>query len=321
MGISVLEAGADLVFVGLQGFSRRGFECELTVEDIAFLCSVAGKMGKSVRLAVNIYPDDKLSNKLEKDVATCVEAGVSAFIVNDPGLCKYLRCIYPNIGIHVSVGASTLNIFDVHFWQSIGATGLVLLCDLGPREIQVISEKAEVELEILVHANLDFTYLGKCWISSYSSTRNVLCQGLKKVEGSPNRGGICYRVCRRRWHVADGDCEKGGSSDLPNECRLLAGELRDYLNAGVTCFKIQGREYSIPLVVEMVRTYRWLLDNIMNGDSIDEYLLNERIKVLEDHRDAERSKRTNTLVDAAIERDQEATVSTKTGAFNACVGG
>lgn len=228
MGRAVLESGADAVFTGLKGYSRRGFEYELTVPEIEELCRIAADLNKDVRLAVNIYPQMRKDDRLLGCVEDCVNSGISSIILNDPGLCAQVSARYPMLGIHVSVGASLFNVRDALFWKSLGATGLVLLCNLSPKDIRPIAAATDCELEILVHANRDFTFLGKCWISSYCKTRSVASDGVERCEGSPNRGGICYRVCRKPWqeickhHVV--------ATDLPNDCRLLAEELLSYLN-------------------------------------------------------------------------------------------
>lgn len=298
MGDAVFKAGADEVFVGLKGFSRRGFEYEMSLDEIRILCNIARGKNKKVRLAVNSYPNDKIRKKLINNIKECVQSGISSVILNDPGLCVDIRNLYPNIPIHGSVGTSILNLYDVLFWKELGATGLVLLCNLYPDEIRLMSQNIDLEYEILVHANRDFTYLGKCLISSYAANRVVSSNGLNKIEGSPNRGGICYRVCRKQWRFHDGSGREGKKCDLPNVCRLIGQELFEYANAGVSCFKIQGREYSVELITKMVGFYRSTLDFLLEKTR-ESNNFNERIKELEIARDRERKNRTSSLIACA----------------------
>lgn len=297
MGKVALEAGADEVFAGLKGFSRRGFEYELTVDDVLTLSEFALSHGKSVRLAINTYPDDYFEEKLLEDVAECIEGGIFTIILNDPSLCKLLHNRFPDVDIFVSVGASIINRHDIFFWEVTGATGVVLLCNVEPKMIKLISQQSKLKLEILVHANRDFTYLGKCWISSYLASKIIKHGILTKIEGSPNRGGICYRVCRKKWQLNSDNKRK---TDLPNECRLIGMELKDYSDAGVTCFKIQGREYSTSLVRDMVLFYRRLIDAISYNDYIDKDLIYEDLISLGKIRDIERSARTSVLMNFAM---------------------
>jgi len=304
MGIAVLDAGADAVFAGLKGFSRRGFDYELTVGEVEELCGQAGRRGKAVRLAVNSYPDDAIHDRLVEDIALCVKAGVDSVILNDPGLCRALRSAHPSLGLHASVGASVFNVYDATFWQDCGATGLVLLCNLPPKDVIPIHDNTGLELEVLVHANRDFTYLGKCWISGYASTQELKAEGLSKVGGSPNRGGVCYRVCRSEWSFIN-EHSSGRRTDLPNECQMLTGELMEYAKAGVTCFKIQGREYSTALVVEMVRCYRALVDAMDLSSAADLKIVLSQLDCLSQQRDCERGLRTKALVETATGTEKE----------------
>jgi len=47
---------------------------------------------------------------------------------------------------------------------------------------------------------------------------------------------------------------------LPNRAYFLADDIPDLIDLGVDTIKIQGREYSVPLVGRMVRFYRELID-------------------------------------------------------------
>jgi len=294
MGKTVLEAGADAVFAGPKGFSRRGFEYELTSEEIRDLCEFASSRGKHVRLAVNSYPDDRYDEVLWKTVEECVAFGIQALIVNDPGFCRELRRRFPVLGIHASVGASIFNASDAQFWKDCGATGIVLLCNLTPNQVKPIAAATDCELEILVHANRDFTFLGKCWLSSYCAVQSIMAFSHTKVHGSPNRGGVCYQVCRRQWvRQANGNL----STDLPNECQLLVTQLRDYLAAGVTTFKIQGREYTIELMKQMIALYSGIMSSL--SESQYDLSLSGAVTIarqIEELRNEERRERTAKLV-------------------------
>jgi len=298
MGKAVLNAGADAVFVGPKGFSRRGFEYELTNEEIRNLCEFASSRGKQVRLAVNSYPDDRCDEVLWNMVEECVAFGVKALIVNDPGFCRELRRRFPDLDIHASVGASIFNVSDAMFWEDCGATGLVLLCNLTPEQVKSIADATDCDLEILVHANRDFTFLGKCWISSYCAVKEVATDPHIKIHGSPNRGGVCHRVCRRPWTC---NLEESLAVDLPNECCLLVRELEHYVDAGVKTLKVQGREYSIDLTGRMIGMYAGIL-KWLQGHDCDSVLSQAETTAaqLEIIRDRERSQRTSLLVSAAL---------------------
>ncbi len=119
---------------------------------------------------------------------------------------------------------------------------------------------------------------------------------VEKIEGSPNRGGICYRVCRKDWCRT---INNGRKTDLPNNFRLLYTELKDYAKAGVKCFKIQGREYSISVVRDMVSLYRRIIDDISKDKNLNEISIKKSLKNIEAARDHERSIKTLSLIEIA----------------------
>ena len=304
MGKAVLDAGADAVFVGPKGFSRRSGQYELTQREIRDLCQYAMERGKQVRLAVNCFPEDRRYAELKQVISDSIESGVSALILNDPGLCREMSARYPSVGLHASVSASVFNAEDAKFWESCGVSAIVVLCNAEPADVRHIRSAVGCDLEILVHANRDFTFLGRCWMSSYVKTCEKLDNGIVKRCGSPNVGGVCYRICRNRWRLLGGGAATAPESDLPNEFRTLTPkELRSYLDCGVTCFKIQGREYSLPIVVQMTRLYRGIIDSLIEW-STTQQLNSLEMESLEALRNRERDERTLLLIASANEGHQ-----------------
>ncbi len=310
MGKSVLASGADAVFAGLKGVSRRGYDQELNIDEVHELCDYALNKNKKVRIAVNTYPAfDDMPNLL-LDIEKCYNFGVSGIIVNDLGICALLKKEFPGICIYASVGTSIYNILDAKAWEACGADGLVLLCNLSPQDVLQIHKRIKCELEVLVHANKDFTYLGKCWISSYCASRKLQHPNYPdKQQGSPNMGGICFRVCRREWNFSIPQMKNVFKTDLPNECCMLSSELVEYVQNGVSCLKIQGREYSIELICNMIRFYRKLIDNLDDEYYFaEEQNTKETIRQFEHKRDLERKEKTSNLIQKALEVHYECSI-------------
>ena len=85
MAFSVLEAGADTVYVGVRGWSRRGSDTELTDEEVQDLCNVARAQGKHVRVVLNTMPSSEEVPLLLKKVDMYAGWGVSGFMISDIG--------------------------------------------------------------------------------------------------------------------------------------------------------------------------------------------------------------------------------------------
>src|SRR5262249_13386811 len=90
-----------------------------------------------------------------------------------------------------------------------------------------------------------------------------------KLIGNPDRGGGCYRPCLGN-HGAEiaakfpaqvpTDLEKSQNQDY-----ALLEDVPRYIALGVTTLKIQGREYPAPLIADLTKIYRTLVDQTRDG--------------------------------------------------------
>ena len=168
-----------------------------------------------------------------------------------------------------------------------------------------IKAEAGVGLEVLGHATTCYTLLGRCTMSSYTKLgHQVDASGKDHFPGSPNRGGLCYRICLTDWDQvgAAGEIEASGV-ELPNRAYFLADDIPYLIDHGVDTIKIQGREYSVPLVGRMVRFYRELIDACVRdraGFRMDPW--RERMARIVADRDAERREKTAGLLSESLDR-------------------
>src|SRR3989304_1647094 len=77
-------------------------------------------------------------------------------------------------------------------------------------------------------------------------------EGKNHFLGSPNRGGLCYRVCLAEWDQVgeDGTAEVRGVV-LPNVAYFLVDDIPFLIDLGVDTIKIQGRELGTAVDVDM----------------------------------------------------------------------
>ncbi|MCL5966675.1 MAG: U32 family peptidase [Deltaproteobacteria bacterium] len=296
---AVLDNGADAVYVGARGWSRRRAQYEMDDDRIIEAAAYARSRGKSLRVAFNTLPASREVPLFLAKARTFREAGIRDFILTDPGLMMALSRLYPDVLIHASVGCTIVNAEDARFYKEAGASRIVAECRMGKDEMARIKREIGVGLEVLVHATTCFTFLGRCTMSSYTRHEHrVDSEGKDHFLGSPNRGGLCYRICLTKWDLAGGggDVERSGVV-LPNPAYFLVDDIPDLIALGVDTIKIQGREYSVPLVGEMVRFYRELIDAFLADRAsfrIAEW--KERMAGIALARDAERRARTEGLI-------------------------
>ena len=121
--------------------------------------------------------------------------------------------------------------------------------------------------------------------------------GKRHFPGSPNRGGLCYRICLTEWDVNAEWLRTEEKRVLPNRAYFLFEDIPGLIDAGVDTLKIQGREYSVPLVGKMVGLYRKLIDFYMESPgtfSLDPF--KKELTELTGLRDRERTERTGSLI-------------------------
>jgi len=324
----VLDSPADAVFVGARGWSRRSHEFELDDREIRRTIDYAHDRGKQTRVALNTLPSSAEIPAGLGLVEKYLNWGADGLILTDPGFMATVKKRFPEVMITASVGCSVLNSQEMCFYAEQGADLVVAPCEMTPAEIEQVQKQTNLGIEVLVHANRDFTYLGKCTMSSYFSLGSCTdSRGKNIYPGSPNRGGLCFRVCKTSWQVEDSPPGNGGSSwsapadwmpenpatgeeinrrlasfrpptDLGNYAFFLVEQIPDLVRLGVKVFKIQGRVYSVGLVLEMINFYRELLDlSLEDPGAVQLPLWRERARTLSLHRDRERNSRTRELLD------------------------
>jgi len=296
------DHGADAVYVGAKGWSRRRAMYEMDDAQIVESARYAQAAGKILRVAFNTLPASSEVPLFLSRTDALWRAGIRDFILTDPGLMTALKGRHPGAVIHASVGCTIRNVQDALFYREAGASQVVAECRMDKDTMRRIKAECGVGLEVLVHATTCYTLLGRCTMSSYARFRHEIDpEGKDHFPGSPNRGGLCYRICLTDWDRVDGagNVEALGVK-MPNPAFFRADDIPELLDIGVDTIKIQGREYSTALVGEMVRFYRDLIDACVRdraGFRMEAF--RERMAGIVAGRDAERREKTAGLIGEA----------------------
>ncbi len=297
MARAAFENGADAVYVGLYGWSRRTKEYELKPHQIEEVVKEAARHGGSVRVAINTAFSSLEYPMFDEAVKGLAAMGVSGLIVNDVGAVSRIKTLCPELEVHVSAGMNAVNVEDMWFYRELGADMIVMPCNLTPEEVREIKRHVPVGVEVFLHSNTCFTYLGKCLFSSYVKHSWVFDEcGKNHFHGSPNRGGYCHRICKANWRWGDRKVV------LRNDMFLAFDNLEAWIDAGVDCLKIQGREYNPSLIGRIVAFYREVVDKILSlGHLPDKDSYRAKLEEISRIRDAERNRRTCTVLQEVAE--------------------
>lgn len=191
--------GADAVYAGLPRYSLRVRNNDFLHDNLAKGISEAHQLGKKFFLAANVIPHNSKVKTFVRDMAPIIDMGPDALIMADPGLIMMTREQWPNMPIHLSVQANTVNFASVKFWQRMGVERIILSRELSLDEIAEIRQQCpDMELEVFVHGALCIAYSGRCLLSGYFNHRD------------PNQG-TCTNSCR--WKYDTKPAEENAEGD------------------------------------------------------------------------------------------------------------
>ena len=189
--------GADAIYAGQPRYSLRVRNNDFTLENLQTGIDEAHRQGKKFFLTSNLMPHNAKLKTYLADMEPVIAMGPDALIMADPGLIMMVRERWPEMPVHLSVQANTVNWAAVKFWQSLGIERIILSRELSLDEIEEIRQQCpEIELEVFVHGALCIAYSGRCLLSGYFNHRD------------PNQG-TCTNSCRWQYNMqssADNDC-------------------------------------------------------------------------------------------------------------------
>lgn len=190
--------GADAVYAGQPRYSLRVRNNDFMLENLGIGIKEAHELGKKFFVASNILPHNAKLKTYLADMAPVIEMGPDALIMADPGLIMMVKENWPDIPIHLSVQANTVNYAAVKFWQSVGIERIILSRELSLDEIEETRQQCpDIELEVFVHGALCIAYSGRCLLSGYFNHRD------------PNQGS-CTNACRWEYKVHQADETESG---------------------------------------------------------------------------------------------------------------
>ena len=190
--------GADAVYAGQPRYSLRVRENDFTLENLQKGIQEAHARGKKFYVASNLLPHNAKLKTYLKDMAPIIEMKPDALIMADPGLIMMVKDEWPDVPIHLSVQANTVNYAAVKFWHRQGIERVILSRELSLEEIEETKQQCpEMELEVFVHGALCIAYSGRCLLSGYFNHRD------------PNQG-TCTNSCRWEYNVHEGEVNETG---------------------------------------------------------------------------------------------------------------
>lgn len=255
---TVIEYGADAVYIGGEAFSLRTASENFTDDEIAEGLRFAHERGKKVYLTANIIPHNSDIDEYEKFIAKMRPMGFDAVLVADPGIFDITRTLAPELPVHISTQANNTNYRSALFWHRMGAKRVVLAREMSFKEIAEIRRNTppELELEAFVHGAMCISYSGRCLLSNYLTSRDANL-------------GRCSHPCRWKYSLVE-EKRPGQYMDVFENDRgtfifnskdlCMIEHIPELVQSGITSFKIEGRVKTAYYAATVTGAYRREID-------------------------------------------------------------
>ncbi|ABS40057.1 peptidase U32 family protein [Clostridium botulinum] len=255
---TAINFGADAVYLGGSRLNLRAFADNFTDDELQEGIKYAHDRGRKVHVTINVFPRNEDFDGLEEYLKKLYEFNVDAIIVSDPGIIMTARETVPNLEIHLSTQANTVNFKTINFWYKQGVKRTVLARELTLEEIKTIREKIEkdCELEAFVHGSMCMSYSGRCLLSNY-------------MTGRDSNRGACAQPCRYKYYLMEEKREgeyfpiledDKGTYIMNSKDMCMIEHIPELVQGGIDSFKIEGRMKSSFYVATVVKAYREAID-------------------------------------------------------------
>ena len=259
--------GADAVYLAGTDFGMRAFAGNFTPEELPQAVKFAHDHGVKAHVTVNIMPRNDEVKSLPAYLERLDDAGVDALILADLGAFTLAGKYAPHCQRHISTQQSIANYECARAWYDLGAKRVVLARELSLQEIIGIRQNVpdDLEIETFGHGAMCVSYSGRCLLSNY-------------MTGRDSNRGECAQPCRYQYALMEekrpGEYfpvfeDEKGTYILNSRDMCTIDHLKDLVDAGIDCIKIEGRAKSAYYAAIVTGAYRHAIDDVYAGRPID----------------------------------------------------
>ncbi|PRR81647.1 peptidase U32 family protein [Clostridium vincentii] len=254
-----IDFGADAVYLGGGKLNLRAFSDNFNNEQIAEGVKYCHDRGRRVYVTMNVFPRNFDLKGVEDYIKGLNDLGIDAIIAADPAIVAAVKNAAPNLAIHLSTQANTVNWMAAKFWYDQGVKRIVLARELTFTEIKGFKENLpeDCELEAFVHGSMCMAYSGRCLISNYMLGRDA-------------NKGTCSNACRYKYSLVE-ETRPGeyfpvieddkGTYIMNSKDLCMIHHIPELMESGLHSFKIEGRMKSEFYVASAVKAFREAVDS------------------------------------------------------------
>lgn len=279
---TAIHFGADAIYGALKNFGLRAMANNFTFEELECAIDFVHSRGKKFYLTLNSMPKDSSFDSLLDMAQIAHDIGIDAAIVSDIGVMSFLSEKIPDLELHISTQANTLNSYACNFYhKAFNAKRIILARELSLKQIAEIRANIDkdIQLESFVHGAMCMAYSGRCLLSN-------------ALTGRDGNQGACTQSCRWKYQLIEakrpGEAlpiyeDENGTYLLSSYDLCMLDHIPDLINSGLDSLKIEGRMKNEYYVATIVSAYRKAIDAYYNSEkeyySVLPQLMNELEKV------------------------------------------
>ena len=307
---TALAFGANAIYAGQPRYSLRVRNNDFgNLEVLKQGIDTAHARGAKFFLVSNIFPHGNKIRSYIDNMRPVITLQPDAMIMSDPGLIMMVRETWPEMEIHLSVQANTVNSAAVRFWKSVGIRRVILSRELSLDQVEQIRQDCpDTELEVFVHGALCIAYSGRCLLSGYFNHRDanqgsctnscrwdyktqkavvdasgdILTQQaaaqreLAEIQRAPEADQV-YMIeeGQREGSYMPIEEDEHGTYVMNSKDLRAIEHVKRLVEIGVDSLKIEGRTKSPYYVARTVQSYRRAIDDAVAGRELDPSLLGQ----------------------------------------------
>lgn len=251
--IAAVNNGCDAVYLGLDSFNARMKAPNFTLNNLTEWVDYCHLFSVKVYVAINTSLKNCEFLQAVKLLLSAYRCNVDGVIVTDIALMRVAGLLPKPFEV---VASTQLNIHDKYgaeFVKKCGATTVVCARECSMADIREIAS-TDIDVESFLHGAVCVCQSGQCLFSSM-------------VGGNSGNRGLCAQPCRKYYYVGD-KVDKGGYLlSARDTCGLDSA--KELVEAGVTTFKIEGRNRRPEYAGLTSRVYKRVFDNDFKYDEND----------------------------------------------------
>ncbi|WXR61606.1 U32 family peptidase [Peptostreptococcaceae bacterium AGR-M142] len=241
-----LKAGilnnANAVYLSGEKFGARSYAINFSNEELEEAIVYAHERNVKIYVTINTLIKEKEIKDLRDYIKFLYDIQVDALIVQDIGVFKIIKNLYPDFEVHASTQMHNHSFYDFKYLNDLGFKRAVAAREMSYKEIKKIKEELDIEVEVFVHGALCMSYSGQCLMSSFLGDR------------SGNRGK-CAQPCRRKYILKDKENIIDNGYLLSLKDLNTVEHVQKLKEIHVDSLKIEGRMKKSEYVSNSVRTY------------------------------------------------------------------